>query len=95
MAHFIGKVYGRSTGSASRLGTKDSGISASVSGWNLGATVRGFVFDGVDSVSIVLTAGSNAPGWSHDIGVFTREDLDDLVSGKKAFRMVDLPQKGE
>ena len=95
MAHFIGKVYGRSTGSASQLGTKDSGISSSVSGWNFGVTVRGFSINDEDNMYIVLTAGSNASGKSFDLGEFSRKDLDDLVSGKIAFRRIDLPQKGE
>lgn len=60
MARFFAEVKGNARTTASRTGTKSSGISASVNGWDIGVDVRLFVNeDGDDEVVVYLTKGSN------------------------------------
>lgn len=58
MAHFRSIIRGN-RGESSRLGSKDSGMVASVDGWHTGATVRIAHVDGRDLVSVYRTGGSN------------------------------------
>jgi hypothetical protein len=61
MARFYGEVTG-SAGTATRRGTKGSGIHSHTRGWNLGAEVQIFVNDdGNDELIIRITGGSNKP----------------------------------
>lgn len=69
MAHFRGTVRGN-RGLASRLGTKKSGLYVSVNGWNIGVAVSMAHINGKDSVSIVLTGGSNSCGRVKELGRF-------------------------
>lgn len=61
MAQFRSVIRGM-RGEASRLGSKQSGMSAHVDGWHTGATVRIDHIDGRDRVSVYRTAGSNSNG---------------------------------
>lgn len=58
MAHFRGVIQGN-RGDASRLGSKDSGMTAHADGWHTGATVRIQHVDGRDRVSVYRTGGNN------------------------------------
>lgn len=60
MAHFIGTLQG-CRGEASRLGSMDSGIEASVQGWDVGiyAVCRHNRKTGVDTCTAYTTGGSN------------------------------------
>jgi len=58
MAQFRGVMQGRK-GSTSRLGTKKSGLSAMINGWNTGVEVRIDHEGGEDITRVYLTGGSN------------------------------------
>lgn len=60
MAHFIGYLKGN-RGEVSRLGSKDSGMSAIARGWNIGASVWvGHDKEkGLDFVDVTIDGGSN------------------------------------
>jgi hypothetical protein len=57
MAQFIGIVQGN-RGSTSRLGTKETGLYATVNGWHRGIEVRAYHEDGEDCFDIYITGGS-------------------------------------
>lgn len=71
MAHFIGYLQG-SRGEASRLGTKKSGITASVNGWDFGIKVCLYHDEttGKDKATVYSTDGSNGYGKGKLIGIF-------------------------
>jgi len=80
MAHFYGDLQG-TRGEATRSGTKNSGISAHVRGWNIGARVQCFVNDqGEDCVSIRLTSGSNGRLHEKCLGTYTLKDFEEVKS---------------
>jgi hypothetical protein len=83
VAHFIGYVTGRSKTTASRLGTKSTGITARAQGWDIGARVTVNHVDGRDIVSVELTGGSNEACHAHSLGTFERSPID-----PNAFRKV-------
>lgn len=58
MAQYRATIEGQ-RGTASRLGSKQSGMVAHVDGWHTGATVRISHVDGRDLVSVYRTGGSN------------------------------------
>lgn len=77
MAHFRGTLQG-SRGEASRLGTKKSGLTATINGWDLGLSVdlRHDPEKDEDILVVWLTRGSNAPmGTSKHLGTFAAKDL--------------------
>ena len=75
MAHFRATIRGQ-RGQASRLGSKKSGITASINGWDLGVMVS----DSPDNGFIIsINGGSNGGAQARDIGrVF-------LIEGKPQF----------
>ena len=58
MAHFYASMQG-SRGEATRVGTKSSGLTAHIRGWDIGARVELSHRDGRDYVRIYRTGGSN------------------------------------
>lgn len=58
MAQFRATIEGQ-RGEASRLGSKQSGITATINGWDDGVSVRAFHRDGKDVFYVYRTAGSN------------------------------------
>jgi hypothetical protein len=58
MARFYASIQGN-RGEATRMGTPNSGISAHVRGWNIGAHVQVDDEDGEDVVFVRATGGSN------------------------------------
>jgi hypothetical protein len=81
MAHFYGEIEGQARTTATRRGSKNSGISAHVRGWDIGARVQCFVNDqGEDCVSIRLTSGSNGRLQDKCLGVYTLKDLEEVKS---------------
>ena len=60
MAHFYSRIKG-SRGPATRCGTKSSGITANVTGWDIGGTCKTYFNShlGTDVVEFYLTNGSN------------------------------------
>ena len=71
MAQFYGDLQGN-RGQATRMGTKSSGISGHLRGWNIGARVFvGYNEDkDRDEVTISITHGSNGAGYSKGLGTF-------------------------
>ena len=61
MSQFIAEIQG-SRGSASRMGTKASGIQGHIRGWHIGAAVLCWHEDGQDVVEIRATHGSASYG---------------------------------
>jgi hypothetical protein len=61
MAHFYASMKG-SRGEATRVGTKQSGLTAHVRGWDIGARVELSHVDGRDYVRVYATTGSNGGG---------------------------------
>ena len=59
MSHFYAEIQG-TAGSATRQGSKSSGIWGHIRGWNLGVRVDGFVNGkGNDHFRVYRTSGSN------------------------------------
>lgn len=76
MAHFYGGVQGN-RGEATRLGSKQSGLSMFAYGWDSGVDVRAFVNrDGRDCFSIFLTAGSGGGMNDISLGTYYRDEED-------------------
>lgn len=74
MSHFYGSIQG-SKGQATRCGTKKSGISAHIRGWNVGARVDIFTNEqGQDEVRVSKTGGSQG-GDKNIIATYTKESL--------------------
>ena len=66
MAHFMVSCSGN-RGETSRLGGKESGVSADLNGWNGGVSVRLYHEDGRDMARVVLTRGSGHAGSEREI----------------------------
>ncbi len=58
MAQFYADIQGN-RGGASRMGTKSSGITGHIRGWNIGARMTVTHEDGRDVVRVYKTGGSN------------------------------------
>lgn len=72
MAHFYGTVQGN-RGEASRLGTINSGLRATASGWNIGGQLDVEHIADKDRVCLLVRDGSNGSGSSFGC-VAQRED---------------------
>ena len=76
MARFYATIQGN-RGEASRMGTKDSGISGHIRGWNIGASVYMSVgLDGKDICTVYITSGSSGSGKEEHLRTFTESDLE-------------------
>ena len=75
MAHFRGTMQGQ-RGMVSRLGSRQSGLTATANGWNFGITVYLEHVDGGDKATVYLTGGSNARETPKLLGHFTRKDIE-------------------
>jgi hypothetical protein len=75
MAQYYADIQGN-RGEATRMGTKNSGLSGHIRGWDVGArvTMRWNELKEEDEVSIELTGGSNG-GRSVNLGTFTHRDV--------------------
>jgi len=70
MAHFYASIRGNRS-EATRTGSKDSGISGHVRGWDIGARVSCMTDgNGRDIVSVTITRGSNGCGHDRFVGNF-------------------------
>lgn len=76
MAQFMAKMQGQ-RGSASRLGSKSSGLTVSANGWNVGVKVEASHRTGRDTFDVYITGGSNNPTGALVIRL-TEDDLKDL-----------------
>ena len=59
MAHFYGSIKGCAKTEGTRRGTKKTGLSAHVRGWDVGVRVELAHVAGVDVVTVFRTGGSN------------------------------------
>ncbi len=77
MSQYFGEVTGKARTTATRLGSKNSGISGHIRGWDIGGKVivEWNEERQEDVVTIYLTGGSNG-GKSKCLGTFTRKDLE-------------------
>ena len=74
MAHFYGEIRGQAKTIATRRGSKTSGLSGHLRGWNIGVRVELEYKEGIgDVINIYHTSGSN--GGEKDVLIATlRED---------------------
>ena len=79
MAHFRATIQGN-RGMASRLGTKKTGLQASVNGWNVGVTVEALHINGEDTINVFITGGSTSGKQSYT--AFTIGEKCGLVVGE-------------
>ncbi|AKF14631.1 hypothetical protein AVJ28_gp62 [Mycobacterium phage Baee] len=84
MAHFYGTVQGQ-RGEASRLGSKNSGLDASASGWDVGCRVTISYEGGRDVVRVWRTTGSNGHGPAKLVASF--------ADGDPATHLGDIPDR--
>lgn len=80
MAHFIGFACGN-RGEASRLGSKDSGMDARASGWNIGGRVIARHDEGKDNITFLIDGGSNGHGNSSSFAQF-----EEIMGGKRRLK---------
>jgi hypothetical protein len=80
MAQFYASIKGN-RGEATRMGSKQSGITGHIRGWDVGANVTCWTDkDGRDMVTVRITGGSNGNGISKCLGTFSREYLDNELA---------------
>ena len=79
MAQFIGYLEG-TRGTASRCGTKKSGLAVRAQGWQVGGRVSMRHSGLVDRAYLELTSGSDGTGFSLSFGEWTRQDFEELGS---------------
>ena len=72
MAHFRGSVRGN-RGGVSRLGSKQSGLVVTASGWNIGVRVVLAHVNGMDIVKVYKTIGSH--GGNHALDCVYHEGV--------------------
>ncbi|MCP4573363.1 MAG: hypothetical protein GY838_13490 [bacterium] len=75
MAQFRGEVHG-SRGTASRLGNKATGLTATANGWTVGGQVTMRHSNGEDVVDVWLTSGSTGDRPTKHLGTFLRQDIE-------------------
>lgn len=75
MSRFYASIQG-SRGEATRVGTKNSGLSGHIRGWNVGCRVHLSTNDKDEDVcTVILTGGSNGSKREVQLGTFTEKDL--------------------
>ena len=73
MAHFYGSMTG-ARGEATRCGTANSGITAHIRGWNIGARVSCYVdANGKDHITVTRTGGSTGRTSEQVVADYTEE----------------------
>lgn len=80
MAQFRGTIQG-SRGDASRLGTKNSGLTVEANGWHVGVRVELTHEDGEDVARVYLTTGSNNTGHRVYLGKHSRAQSENGGAG--------------
>jgi hypothetical protein len=71
MAHFYATVTGSRDTTATKTGTKQSGMTAHIRGWEIGVRVCLTHSNGKDTVSVYRTSGSNGRQSEQLIAKFT------------------------
>ncbi len=62
MAQFYAETQG-SRGPVTRTGTKQSGMTAHIRGWDVGVRIECQNIDGKDVITVYRTGGSNSPSY--------------------------------
>lgn len=77
MAQFYASIQGN-RGQATRMGTKKSGMSGHIRGWNIGCRVYMHYNEETkqDECTVSITSGSKGNGGFYDVGTFTAVDLE-------------------
>jgi hypothetical protein len=75
MAQFYADMQGN-RGSASRMGTKDSGMHSHTRGWDVGVRVSMVHVNGKDVAHVYLTSGSNGSKGERYLGCYEATDVD-------------------
>jgi hypothetical protein len=70
MAHFYASIQGNRD-EATRMGSKGSGMTGYIRGWNIGARVAVRHEDGRDVVRVYRTSGSSGAGGSELVAEFS------------------------
>lgn len=73
MAHFYGTVQGN-RGAASRCGSKNSGMTVTANGWDVGAVIEIDHINGRDVVKVYKTSGSNGYGGRQLVAEFEENE---------------------
>ena len=68
MSQFYASINGSAKNEATRQGTKNTGISGHIRGWDIGVKVIGQHINGIDCFSIYMTSGSNDHSHNLKIG---------------------------
>ena len=77
MSRFYAGILGQGKTEVTRIGSKKSGIRGHIRGWDVGIWINAYVDEnGNDSFGVLLTGGSNRPGYVKVIGTFTTADLE-------------------
>ena len=73
MSRFYASIQGN-RGEATRQGTKNSGMTGHIRGWNIGVKAVCYVNEeGKDTIKVYLTGGSTSPFIKKDLGTFSEE----------------------
>ena len=70
MSQFYASIHGN-RGAATRQGTKKSGMTGHIRGWNIGVRVECYHTDGIDYVYVYKTSGSAGHGRDEKIAEFS------------------------
>ena len=75
--HFYGTIEGKGSGNVHAAGTKNSGITGHVRGWDVGARVLVTYNEqtGLDEVTVYATTGSSEAWQDVKIAEFTRKTI--------------------
>ena len=79
MAQFYAEIQGN-RGQTSRTGTKASGLSGHIRGWDLGARIEMEHTNGRDVCTVYLTGGSNGGRQDQLVGTFTSNCMERVKS---------------
>lgn len=76
MSQFYGTITNGKGGKVTKQGTKTTGLSAHISGWEVGINVeaRFDTSNGKDTFTVWVTGGSEGPQEKRHVGTFTVEN---------------------
>ena len=86
MAQFIGYVHGQRN-EASRLGSKNSGLTAIAKGWNIGGKIDMSHRAGQDTIQFFLNGGSNNRYGSNYFLELSENEVIDILKGEKRIKI--------
>ena len=72
MARFYGQLHGQAKTATSRIGSRSSGLTANIRGWNIGVRVDCRAVDEADVIQVYVTTGSSGHGPDQHIATITQ-----------------------